>query len=43
MTAISLREFSADQPAATVDTALRQALSACERAQQCAVLWFAEV
>ena len=43
MATLSLPEFSAGQPAATVDASLRQALSACDRAQECAVLWFAEV
>jgi len=40
---IVLPAFAPDQPAARVDAALRQALSACDRAQECAVLWFAEV
>jgi len=35
--------FVSDQPAATVHTSLRQSLRAVEKAQQCAVLWFAEV
>ncbi len=38
-----LPTYSPNQPAATVDAALRQALAACERARECAVLWFAEV
>lgn len=42
-TAIVLPAFAPDQPAARVDAALREALSACDRAQECAVLWFAEV
>jgi hypothetical protein len=40
---LSLRPFAPDRPAAEVDTALRQALAACDRARECAVLWFAEV
>ncbi len=43
MTAIPLPAFVADQPAAHVDASLRQALEACDRAQECAVLWFAEI
>ncbi len=43
MAAVTLPEFAADQPAAMVDASLRQALYACDRAQECAVLWFAEV
>jgi len=43
MAAVTLPEFAAGQPAATVDASLRQALNACDRAQECAVLWFAEV
>jgi 5-methylcytosine-specific restriction endonuclease McrA len=43
MAAIALTEFAPDQPAAQVDAALRQALDACDRARECAVLWFAEV
>jgi 5-methylcytosine-specific restriction endonuclease McrA len=35
--------FVAGQPAARVDASLRQALFACDRAHECAVLWFAEV
>lgn len=42
-TSIVLPAFAPDQPAARVDAALRQALSACDRARECAVLWFAEV
>ena len=38
-----LPSYTPDQPAATVDAALRQALAACDRARECAVLWFAEV
>jgi len=40
---IVLPAFTPDQPAARVDAALREALTACDRAQECAVLWFAEV
>lgn len=40
---IVLPAFALDQPAARVDTALREALAACDRARECAVLWFAEV
>ena len=40
MSAIS---FVPDQPAAQVHTSLLQSLRAVEKAQQCAVLWFAEV
>ncbi|MBK8164536.1 MAG: HNH endonuclease [bacterium] len=39
----SLPPFTPDRPAAEVDTALRQALAACDRARECAVLWIAEV
>jgi 5-methylcytosine-specific restriction endonuclease McrA len=38
-----LPSYAPNQPAATVDAALRQALAACDRARECAVLWFAEV
>jgi 5-methylcytosine-specific restriction endonuclease McrA len=38
-----LPSYTPDQPAAAVDAALRQALAACDRARECAVLWFAEV
>jgi len=41
--ASSLPKFVAGQPAARVDLALRQALCAIDRAQERAVLWFAEV
>lgn len=41
--AIVLPAFAPDQPAARVDRALREALAACDRARECAVLWFAEV
>ena len=40
---LELSAFAPDRPAATVDAALRQALLACDRAGECAVLWFAEV
>ncbi len=43
MTAISFPEFAPDLPAARVDASLRQALGACDRARECALLWFAEV
>ena len=35
--------FVSDQPAAKVHVSLRRSLKAMENAQQCAVLWFAEV
>ena len=35
--------FVPDQPAAQVHTSLRQSLRAVEKAQQCSVLWFAEI
>ncbi len=40
---IVLPAFTPDQPATRVDAALREALAACDRARECAVLWFAEV
>lgn len=40
MSAIS---FVPDQPAAQVHASLRRSLQAVEQAQQCAVLWFAEI
>ncbi len=43
MTAIQLPVFTAGRPAAQVDASLRQSLAACDRARECAVLWFAEV
>ena len=43
MTTITLSVFTTGRPAAHVDASLRQALSACDRARECAVLWFAEV
>ncbi|MBK6733353.1 MAG: HNH endonuclease [bacterium] len=38
-----LPAFTAGLPAAEVDAALRSALAVCDRARECAVLWFAEV
>jgi hypothetical protein len=43
MADFALPDFAAGLPAARVDAALRQALSACDQAHKCAVLWFAEV
>jgi 5-methylcytosine-specific restriction endonuclease McrA len=43
MTAIQLPDFAAGRLAAQVDASLRQSLAACDRARECAVLWFAEV
>lgn len=43
MTTLSLPDFMPGLPAAQVDASLRQALGACDRARECAVLWFAEV
>jgi 5-methylcytosine-specific restriction endonuclease McrA len=43
MTTITLPVFATGRPAAHVDASLRQALNACDRARECAVLWFAEV
>lgn len=43
MAAVNLPEFAAGLPAARVDASLRQALSACDRARECAALWFTEV
>ena len=43
MATIDLPEFASDLPATRVDACLRQALKACDRARECAVLWFAEV
>jgi hypothetical protein len=43
MAAITLPVFAADQSASHVHAALREALAACDRARECAVLWFAEV
>ncbi len=39
----ALLRFVAGQPAARVNRALRQALAAADLAQECAILWFAEV
>ncbi len=39
----TLPPFAPDRPAAEVDAALRQAVAVCDRARECAVLWFAEV
>jgi 5-methylcytosine-specific restriction endonuclease McrA len=43
MTPITLPDFTPGRPAAQVDAALRQALAVCDRARECAALWFAEV
>jgi 5-methylcytosine-specific restriction endonuclease McrA len=43
MTTFALPDFAAGLPAARVDALLRQALAVCDRAHECAVLWFAEV
>jgi hypothetical protein len=43
MPTLALPEFAAGLPAAQVDASLRQALDACDRVRECAVLWFAEV
>ena len=43
MPILTLPGFAPGLPAAQVDAALRQALDACDRARECAVLWFAEV
>lgn len=43
MAAITLPEFVAGRPAASVDASLRQALGACDRTRECAALWFVEV
>jgi hypothetical protein len=43
MATITLPDFGVNLPAARVDASLRQALGACDRARECAVLWFAEV
>jgi hypothetical protein len=43
MATFILPEFAVGLPAAQVDALLRQALGACDRARECAVLWFAEV
>jgi hypothetical protein len=43
MTTATLPDFAVGLPAARVDASLRQALVACDKAHECAVLWFAEV
>jgi 5-methylcytosine-specific restriction endonuclease McrA len=43
MATLTLPDFAVGLPAARVDTSLRQALGACDRARESAVLWFAEV
>jgi 5-methylcytosine-specific restriction endonuclease McrA len=43
MPAFTLPVYEAGQSAARVDEALRQALAVRDQAQECAVLWFAEV
>jgi len=43
MASFTLPDFAAGLPAARVDASLRQALSTCDQAHTCAVLWFAEV
>ena len=43
MTAITLPDFAPNLPAAQVDQSLRQALRVCDRARECAVLWFTEM
>jgi hypothetical protein len=43
MTPIMLPDFTPGRPAVQVDDALRQALTACDQARECAILWFAEV
>ena len=43
MTAMTLTPFTPGLPATQVDAALRQALDVCDRARECAVLWFAEI
>jgi hypothetical protein len=43
MPTLTLPQFAPGQPASQVDASLRQALDACDRARQSAVLWFAEV
>ncbi|MBK7189951.1 MAG: hypothetical protein IPH86_15090 [bacterium] len=39
----ALTAFTPGLPATEVDAALRQAVDVCDRARECAVLWFAEV
>jgi hypothetical protein len=43
MATLTLPDFASGLPAAQVDASLRQALGACDRAREGAVLWFAEV
>lgn len=43
MPVLNLPEFAAGLPATRVDASLRQALDGCDRARECAALWFAEV
>ncbi len=43
MATLTLPDFASDLPAALVDASLRQAVAACDRAHESAVLWFAEV
>jgi hypothetical protein len=43
MTRFTLPDFTDGLPAEQVDVSLRQTLSSCDRARECAVLWFAEV
>jgi 5-methylcytosine-specific restriction endonuclease McrA len=43
MAAFVVPDFAVGLPAARVDASLRQALDACDRARECAMLWFAEV
>jgi hypothetical protein len=43
MPTLTVPDFAAGLPAAQVDASLRQALDACDRVHECAVLWFAEV
>ncbi len=43
MAALTLPDFAGGLPAARVDESLRLALTAVDRARECAALWFAEV
>jgi len=43
MTTFVVPDFAVGLPAAQVDASLRQAVGACDRAHECAMLWFAEV
>ena len=43
MATFALPDFASGLPAALVDASLRQAVAACDRAHESAVLWFAEV